>query len=173
MDSCSTDSCTNNEAFLVNLLVCKEEDKLLLCTNGGDIEFKQKGIFKLLPAEMYFNPASLATVLSMKDALNIPGVVIEYDLTKKQLFVLTYRDNIFEFQECKEGLYFYKYNSNDKIKTTVKDYLFVQSVEDNKKDYSMKDIQKADTITKYQEYLFWTSSEDLGLNLNHGLIKNA
>ena len=161
MDSCSTDSCTNNEDFLGNLNVCEEKDKFLLFTNGGDIEFKQRGIFKLLLAKMYYNPTSLATVLSMKDALNIPGVAIKYDLTKKRSFVLSYRDKIFEFKECKEVLYFYKYTSNDKIKTTVRDYSFLQSVEENKKDYSVKEIKKADTITKYQEYLFWPSSEDL------------
>ena len=54
--SWSTDLCTNNPA---NILKCRRGSELSLHTNGGKICFEQKGTFKIIPLEMYYNPGSI------------------------------------------------------------------------------------------------------------------
>ena len=129
--------------------------------------FGQVGLFKIIPAKMYYNPDSLATVLGLKDALNVPGVTVKFDSKKSRSFEVTYDGQVFEFKECKEGLYYFDTDIDSNK------YSFLQSVEKNKKLHTKKDIKKADFVNTYQQYLYWPSSGELGVNLDEGIIKNA
>ena len=137
--------------------------------------FGQVGLFKMIPAKMYYNPESLATVLGLKYALNVPGVTVKFDSTKSRSFEVTYNGKVYEFKECKEGLYYFDtdVDSNNKPNENVNKYSLLQSVENNKKFHTKKDIKKADFVTTYQQYLYWSSSGELGVNLDEGIIKNA
>ena len=101
---------------------------------------------------MYYNPDSLATVLGLKDALNVPGATVNFDSKKSRSFEVTYDGQVFEFKECKEGLYYFDtdIDSNNKYKENVNKYLLLQSVEKNKKLHTKKDIKKAGFVNTYQ-----------------------
>ena len=79
LDTCSTDSCTNNLDLITNVKKCKSGEELLLCTNGGQRLFDQKDVGVVIPVPMYYNKDSICTIYAFKDVLNIPGARITYD----------------------------------------------------------------------------------------------
>ena len=56
LDSCSTDSCTNNPQFIYKIKNGEKNGDLKIHTNDGEINFKKKGMFKMLPVTMFYNP---------------------------------------------------------------------------------------------------------------------
>ena len=54
LDSCSSDSCTNDLKKVANLNECEGNEILELHTNCGILEFNKKGEMKMLPVEMYY-----------------------------------------------------------------------------------------------------------------------
>ena len=153
LDSCTTHSCTNNMELIKDLRDFDETEKLWLNTNGGPIYFDKKGIFKIIPAEVYFNKSAIATVLGMKDVLSVPGVRVVYDSAVKRSFYVEYDEEVFEFVECSEGLYYYspsKKQKNSQIKNnkeTVDFYSGVQCVADNERMFHKKDLTAAKAAT--------------------------
>ena len=65
---------------LNNIEECKQDETFKLHTNGGYIVLKKKYIFKMFPVTMYYDPDSIATLLSVKDVLNIDETSIYFDL---------------------------------------------------------------------------------------------
>ena len=49
-----------------------EEEVLNIYTNGGDLRYNQKGLFKYLCLNIYYNPRLIANILSLKlvDGMN-------------------------------------------------------------------------------------------------------
>ena len=42
---------------------CVDDENILLHTNGGDIIFREKGVFKMIPVDMYYDNKAISTVL--------------------------------------------------------------------------------------------------------------
>ena len=80
LDSCATDSCTNNLDMINDLKTCTSDNTLHLETNGGMKSFDQRGIGTVLEVPIYYNKDSISTILAIKDILNIPGARIIFDL---------------------------------------------------------------------------------------------
>ena len=79
----------------------------------------------------------------MKDLLVIQGVSGTFDSKKAHEFVVEYKDKVYIFKECAEGLYYCDMNSVIKSKIEVDNYCGVQTVENNKQKYSKQDIRVA------------------------------
>ena len=90
LDTCSTDSCTNNLDLITNVL---------LNTNGGQRLFDQKGVGVVIPVPMYYNKESICTIYAVKDILNIPGARITYDSELGKVMNVYVNDKIFKFEE--------------------------------------------------------------------------
>jgi len=82
LDSCSTHSISNNRNLLKNLEKCRSGESLVLTMNAGHMEFGWFGDFVLFPLKLHFNEQSLATILSLREVGNIPGVRIYMDTEK-------------------------------------------------------------------------------------------
>ena len=91
LDSCSTDSCTNNRSMMESLEDCKKGERLVLSTNGGRVHFAKRGVFKMLPMKIYYNEKSMGTILSIKDVLNVKGTRIVYDTDNARIMYLMYK----------------------------------------------------------------------------------
>ena len=63
---------------------------------------------KILPLNVHVNNNSLAEILSLKDANNIPGVSATMDTsTEKAVNVILKYGTVFKFKECQSGLNYY------------------------------------------------------------------
>ena len=90
LDSCSTDGTTNNVGVLYSFDPVTKNDVLELDMNGGQCFFEHRWWFTHFPYELYYNPDSLGTILSMHQVLSIPGVNITLTKGEQPTFVLTY-----------------------------------------------------------------------------------
>ena len=80
LDTCSTDSVFNNNAFLTNVKKCKDSDILHIVSNGGgSVMYDTIGYFDLLNMHIHYNKNSLANVLSFKQVAALDGVKITLD----------------------------------------------------------------------------------------------
>jgi len=108
IDSCSTHSMSNNRTLVKNLRKFKNDETLVLMTNASDKEFNWIGDLTLFPLQVHFDKQSIATILSLKDVGNIPGVSICMDTRKEKAIIVTTKDGtVFKFLECLSGLYYY------------------------------------------------------------------
>ena len=177
LDTASTCNCTNNEALISDITDCVEGEELNLLTNAGSKCFDKKGIFTLFPLDMFLNTNSLATVLSFFCLQSIDGVRITYDSDIDNVFHVMYQDQCYDFIAGGGGLYYFDYSSH-KPKTTVSDYSthhvsLLQSLDNNKKSYTARDITKAERAREVQEELGWPGVAALKTYIKHNLVHNS
>ena len=71
LDSCSTDCVFNDHSLLNNISPCTQQEKLKIYTNGSSLTYDHMRVFKYLPLPGYYNPDSIANILSLKDVLDL------------------------------------------------------------------------------------------------------
>ena len=106
----------------------------------------------------------MATILSLKSVGNIPGSRITMDTDKGNDIVVTLQDgNVFDFHQYSNGLYYFDTNSTviNKINGKSSNYSLVQTITANKSYFTTQEIKGADTSRKYQEYLYYSSTDTL------------
>ena len=107
MDSRSTDGTTNNADVLYSYYDPVDiNDVLELDTNRGHFFFEHRGWFTHFPYELYYNPDSLGTILSMHQVLSIPGVNVTLTKREQPTFVLTYGTLTMKFKAYDVGLFY-------------------------------------------------------------------
>ena len=79
LDTCATNSVSNNTALVKDIVACKQHEILKVSTNGGLIRFDKKSTLKILPMKVHLNKNSMANILSFKEVADIPGVRITTD----------------------------------------------------------------------------------------------
>ena len=125
----------------------------------------------MIPVKMFYNPAAIATILSVKDVLNVDDVDIFFDLKRKRSMFVIYKNEVFEFKEHRDGLYFYDRNNiNDKINIG---FTSVQTVQGNIKKYAKNDVKRAEEVTNLQEHLFWPGTKRFAQFLHDNQIQNC
>lgn len=117
-------------------------------TNGGFLDYKEKGCIKLLPAlNAYFNSKSLANILSMAD-LERYYRVFKDSKTSSSFFVHASEDTIFEFKQLSNGLYGFDVDSSSNLNCvhtpTSSHHLFFSTVKANKKFFSNAEVEGAE-----------------------------
>ena len=178
LDTCSTHSVTNNSQMVTDIRKCHEKDKLMVATNGGSITFASTASFKFLPLTVFFNPNSMATILSMRDVANIPGVQICMDTNKERAIFVFFNGKTIKFQECASGLYFYDTVEDLAIVTkhiseTVIGYSALQTTRENKQLYTKDEILRADKARKYQGLIAWPSTSTFKKYVADNYINNC
>ena len=83
LDTCGTNSVSNNMAQVTDIVECKQHERLTVSTKGGLISFDKKSTLKHLPMKVHFNKRSMATILSFKEVANILGVRIATDMKQE------------------------------------------------------------------------------------------
>ena len=80
LDKCTTRSVSNNKNMVNNITNYKCDDCLKLYTNGVTTICKQMAKLRLLPLNVHFNEASIATIISFSDVCDIHGIRVIFDL---------------------------------------------------------------------------------------------
>ena len=172
LDTCSTCSVSNNRDFLGPISKCTPDNVLMVFTNGGSKTFDETALLKLLPMTIHHNPDSMATILSVKDVGNIPGVQITMDTLKEKAIIVKHDNNIFKFKECKDGLYYYD-TAQDKVNYDVTNYSFLETVADNSKFFSADEIKGAMRARQTQQEINWPSTSDFKYYVSKNCIRNS
>ena len=99
MYNCYTDSVTNNLDYVEYVKNFAKGEKLTVLTNGGSLLFDRKGHLTFLPLNVYVSNNYLATIISLKDVNNIPGVrVTMYTSIEKDMNVILRGGTVFKFK---------------------------------------------------------------------------
>ena len=132
---------------------CKSNERLTIYKNGGSQYFDRKGILKLFPMSVYHNGKSMANIFSMKGVVSLPGLHVTFDSLKECAMLVHYKDKVYKFKECAEGLYYYDTATSEPIKpkTNVISYSFLETVKDNKEYYTSQEIKGAELARKTQQ----------------------
>ena len=89
-----------------NLQRCSDEDYLKIYTNGGALEYNQMGDFVHLPLKIYYNPLSIANVLSLKAVSEIKGYHVSMDTSEDPSIRLYHGNETLRFPHSNNGLYY-------------------------------------------------------------------
>jgi hypothetical protein len=132
LDTGSTFNVFNNPDFLTNI---RHSSKMRGYANGGHQDSSMKGT---LPGfgEVWFNPASLVNILSLAEVAD--KFKLSYDHTSQSFIVHRPDESQLAFRRINGGrLYLHD------ATTTSSNYLFLQTVEENKSLYSSAQIKRA------------------------------
>ena len=175
IDTCSTCCVTNNPALLTSIQNCNKQDELNVITNGGSMRYNQMGKMKLLPLELHYNEQSLATILSFKAIVSMPGVHVSYDnLVEDAFHVILPNQFVLKFQPCENGLYYIdstKLNISQPIKHANINLL--STVAQNKSFWTQKEIKGANDAREMQEALAWPGTNTFKHYIKNNLITNT
>ena len=125
------------------------------------------------------NNNSLATILSLKDVNNIPGVCVTMDISIEKAMNVIMRDGtVFKFKEYGLSLYYYYMAStdvqnSDKNNSTIKPYYMLSNVAENKEFYRRADNEEGDRARIYQEILSWPETSAFKTYVNNNLLLNC
>ena len=106
LDMCSPQSVSKNTDMVTNVKSCSKDDFLKILINAGHRSFKKEAKLKILPMLVHFNEKSMATILSMKDVANLPGVRIHMESEVEKEINVFYKVRLVKLKECEYGLYF-------------------------------------------------------------------
>ena len=173
LDTCSTVSVFCNPSLVKNIVDCKPGSGVTVITNGGSQHFGAEADLKLLPMRVFFNPESMANILSLSDIANIEGVRITMDTDIDRAIQLHFQNEVLTFRECIDGLYYWDSSSKSKLPITNYSTSFAQTVHNNKKFYSHREIQGADRARALQATLGWPSASTFLRIIGNNLINNS
>ena len=183
LDTCSTHCVGCNKDLIHDIRKCTKDEVLCIETNGGSLIYEHVGICSLAPVKMFYNPNSIANVLSLSMVADIPGVKIVMDSEAERSIKVIFGDETnLVFKECKDGLYFFDTNTarTNPTNAPVNDYSsynllnsHINSIENNKKIFSKKQVQKAIEARQMQRILCWPSTDYFKYIVRNNMLQNC
>ena len=105
---CSTDSMSNYLDYVEYVNNYAKYEEITVFMNGGPPLFYRKGQLTFFTLCVNVNNVSLATIISLKDVNNIPGVHVTMDTSiEKAMNVIIIDGTIFKVKYCGLRLYYY------------------------------------------------------------------
>jgi hypothetical protein len=142
-------------------------------SNGSSTYYDQMAPLKLLPLEVHFNAQSMDTILSVKDVANIDSVHITMDTSKEKAMFVHHKSDVFKFQECDDGLYYYDTANCNSNKVEVTNYSFLETVDENSNFFSADEIKGALHACQTQQEMNWPSTSDFKYYISNNCIRNS
>ena len=153
LDSQSTISVFNNPAMIQNI---RDSGRTLRAiTNGGYQDSSQIGDFPNL-GEVWFNPSSIANILSLADVCKVCRVTMDSDKTPS-INVHRKDGSIMQFVEHPSGLYVYNSNVSN---NSVTAYTLVSTVAKQKQMFTPRQIRDADRARSLYRHIGRPSETD-------------
>ena len=173
LDSQSTVSVFKNRALLTN--VRKSDKTLRVHTNGGTQLSTEMGHVKNF-GDVWYNNDSLANILSMAEVRKICRITM--DTSVEAAMNVHRRDgSLMKFTEYKSGLYYFDtgapITNNTNSTSNSQDYLFLNTVEDNKRQYTRREIEGADKARDLYRKIGRPSEKEFNDILQNNLIRNC
>ena len=174
LDTQSTVNLFSNRNLLTNIQKTKGYPLRCYC-NGGYQDSVLKGSLDGY-GEVWYNPRSLANILSM--ALVSDSFRVTFDTAKEQaMFVWRNDGSYIKFIRSAKGLYYHdvRWGNNQPMAPTPKIYAtnFVQTVEENKGNFTPSDIEKADLAKRVYEMVGRPSPRDFYNMIKYKMIQNC
>ena len=91
LDTCSTVNVCKNASIITDVRKCRKGEELMIVTNGGSQDYNQIGLFKYLSLPIYYNPKSIANILSFKEVASYLVFASPWTHPWKGLFLLHYQ----------------------------------------------------------------------------------
>ena len=155
IDTGSTFNSVKNKDLINNIKDCDPMNSL---ANGGSMVYNKVGTLNLLQnISVYYNPESIANILSMAHVTSTYRVTMDSDV-EDAIFVHIGDNETLKFTRCGNGLYYY--DTNSKTKQTVAPYILFSTVAANKQYYTSREIQGADEARILQSRIGWPSDSD-------------
>ena len=130
-------------------------------TTGDFLEYHEKGIYNIFGVETYYNKDMAANILAFHTLNALPNAYMHYDGRVADCCRLIYNDGK-EIQFCNYGKGLYEY-VDPKYKCIATEQSFVQylqTVYNNEKLFSKREIDRAKYAVEVQEFLAWLSTQD-------------
>ncbi len=176
LGTCSTDNVVNNKVLVDNLRGCYDDEKLTVYTNGGKLTFGEIGNFKYLPLQAYYNPESIANVLSLKAVADMKDFHIEMNTKIEPTIVLIKDDHRLSFRHNSTGLYHCTLqeltNFHEEVRSSKKSVMLLLTGS-TKTDYTDDEIARADKVRELQKCMMWPSRAAMNELLNNTSQNNS
>lgn len=170
LDSCSTVDIFCNEHLIENIREVKQE--LHLYTNAGKAIIRQKGD---LPGygPVWYHMNGIANVLSLHRVSKKDGYKVEYNSNEGNIFRVTNpRGKVRSFRPSCKGLYYW--NSREALQeNTNNGTMLLETIEENKQNYSTRDVNRAEKARKLQHVIGHVSAKDLLRIAKNNLLLNC
>jgi Reverse transcriptase (RNA-dependent DNA polymerase) len=168
LDSQSTISVFKNCDMLTNI---RPSDHVLRAvTNGGFQDSRLVGDFPNL-GEVWFNPASIANILSLSHVRRVCRVTMDTSLDSS-LIVHRVDGSQMVFREHPCGLFVFDPSINDS-NAAVSNYTMLSTVRDNKKMFTPRDVVNADAARRLYRLLGRLSDAEFLKLLGNGSLLNC
>ena len=163
-----------------DLKPCAEEDALKIYTNGGALDYNQVGKFTYLPIKTYYNPKSIANVLSLKAVSEMKGYCVTMDTQDDPSIKLHHGAITLQFPHSSNGLYYCTEEDMSRFRSKIQaDSNVTTSKRSSGKHvsplqtHSKKDTDKAIQVWELQQQMMWPSDEAMKSYLRHGMIRDT
>jgi hypothetical protein len=173
LDSQPTVSVFKNRNLLTNMRPSART--LRVHTNGGTQTSNQIGSVPNF-GNVWYNTKSLANILSMAEVRR-NGCPITMDTAVEAAMTAVHRSDgsLMKFHEFKSSLYYYdtKQEQTNLSSNDGTDYLFLNTVADNKKNYTQREIEGADRARKLYIQIERPFEQEFLDILKDNLIRNC
>ena len=167
LDSQSTISVFRNPRMLTNIQ--RSEHTLRTITNGGYQDSNLVGDFANL-GEVWFKKNSIANILSLADVCNVCRVTMDSGVERSMNVPHRLDRSIMKFVEHESGLYVYHPNVTN---PSVTGYSMLSTVAAQKKLFTPRQIQDADTARDLYRMIGRPSAAEFQTILRRGFIRNC
>jgi len=154
LDTGSTFNSFFNRRLLGNIQTC---DGIRAYSNGGHLDYFEDGIVTTLPAlSAYYNPDSLANILSLSEVARYYRVVMDTEQSNC-ITVLLSGSHCITFLKIGRGLYAYDTANKPKSISETPHVCMFSTVAANKESYSLAEVQGAENARTLQARIGWPS----------------
>ena len=195
LDTGSTHNIVKEPDDLTNITNLFNNKVLHMRSSTGDVmKYYKKGKHTTFGVDAYYNKDTAANILAFHTLANLKGAYMLYDSRAADCFRLIYKDGKeLQFKNCGDGLYTFVHpNENIKFESNKKEQLnedvkhntttqkesvnvqtqYIQTVSENKKLMSKREIERAQSARELQEYLGWPSTKEFVNIINGNEIRN-
>ena len=175
LDTFSTDNVIKNKELLNNIRLCSEKESLEIFTNGGSLILNETGTLKHFPMDSYYNPSSIANVLSFKAVMDLKGHHVKMDTENRPGMYVVKNGKELLFRNSMNGLFYCTTDELNEFYEETNDFnnsslCFLSS---SHKKYTQQEIERAKQARELQECLMWPSDLALKNMIRKGDISNT
>ena len=154
LDTGSTFNSFFNRRLLEDIQLC---DEIRAYSNGGYMDYFEDGVVSVLPAlSAYYNPDSLANILSLSEVAQFYRVIMDTERSNSITVILS--DLLYiTFDKAGQGLYAYDTAVKPKAVSESPHFCMFTTVAANKDSYSLAEVQGAETARQLQARIGWPS----------------